>query len=157
MILSWFYQSELDIFDSVKNKNNTAMNCDEDEDDEDENDHDAEINKPSYDEMLKSFETTRRTVLNQLTFVIARESAFTNVNSFGVSTHCFRRSWEPLYEVPPRSLLRPAHKSIQTSLEEKWRTNATEFQMFTDGSKTDKPLLSVSSAMDIFITNGGPI
>ncbi|GBM46870.1 hypothetical protein AVEN_80321-1, partial [Araneus ventricosus] len=59
MILSWFYQSDLDIFDSVKNKNNTAMNRDE-EDDEDGNDHDAEINKPSYDEMLKSFETIRR-------------------------------------------------------------------------------------------------
>ncbi|GBO12216.1 hypothetical protein AVEN_211412-1, partial [Araneus ventricosus] len=51
--------TELDILDSVKNKNNTAMNCDEDEDDEDGNDHDAEINKPSY-EMLKSFETIRR-------------------------------------------------------------------------------------------------
>ncbi|GBM53762.1 hypothetical protein AVEN_145334-1 [Araneus ventricosus] len=36
------------------------MNCDEDEDDEDGNDHDTEINKPSYDEMLKSFETIRR-------------------------------------------------------------------------------------------------
>ncbi|GBM09403.1 hypothetical protein AVEN_184102-1 [Araneus ventricosus] len=36
------------------------MNCDEDEDDEDGNDHDAEINKPSYDEMLKSYETIRR-------------------------------------------------------------------------------------------------
>ncbi|GBN70560.1 hypothetical protein AVEN_263237-1, partial [Araneus ventricosus] len=54
--------SELDISDSVKNKNNTAINCDEDEDDEDGNDHDAEINKPSFDEMLKSFETIRRTV-----------------------------------------------------------------------------------------------
>ncbi|GBM90302.1 hypothetical protein AVEN_31524-1 [Araneus ventricosus] len=51
---------ELDIWDSVKNKNNTAMNCDEDEDDEDGNDHDAENNKPSYDEMLKSFATIRR-------------------------------------------------------------------------------------------------
>ncbi|GBN94571.1 hypothetical protein AVEN_249016-1 [Araneus ventricosus] len=50
--------TELDILDSVKNKNNTAMNCDED--DEDENDHDAEINKPSYDEMLKTVETIRR-------------------------------------------------------------------------------------------------
>ncbi|GBN24973.1 hypothetical protein AVEN_227678-1 [Araneus ventricosus] len=49
--------TELDILDSVKNKNNAAMNCD---DDEDGNDHDAEINKPSYDEMLKSFETIRR-------------------------------------------------------------------------------------------------
>ncbi|GBN05652.1 hypothetical protein AVEN_150151-1 [Araneus ventricosus] len=29
------------------------MNSDENEDDEDGNDHDAEINKPSYDEMLK--------------------------------------------------------------------------------------------------------
>ncbi|GBO09850.1 hypothetical protein AVEN_188326-1 [Araneus ventricosus] len=38
---------------TVKNKNSTAMNCDEDEDDEDGNDHDAEINKSSYDEMLK--------------------------------------------------------------------------------------------------------
>ncbi|GBM23431.1 hypothetical protein AVEN_181557-1 [Araneus ventricosus] len=55
-------KSELDILDSVKNKNNTAMNCDEDEDDEDGNDHDAEINKPSHDEMLKSFEAIRRTV-----------------------------------------------------------------------------------------------
>ncbi|GBN80541.1 hypothetical protein AVEN_27708-1 [Araneus ventricosus] len=52
--------TELDILDSVKNKNNIAMNCDEDEDDEDGNGHDAEINKPSYDEMLKSFETIRR-------------------------------------------------------------------------------------------------
>ncbi|GBN26131.1 hypothetical protein AVEN_265412-1 [Araneus ventricosus] len=52
--------TELDILDSVKNKNNTAMNCDEDEDDEDGNDRDAEINKPSYDEMLKSLETIRR-------------------------------------------------------------------------------------------------
>ncbi|GBN02487.1 hypothetical protein AVEN_156650-1 [Araneus ventricosus] len=52
--------TELDILDSVKNKNNTAMNCNEDEDDEDGNDHDAEISKPSYDEMLKSFETIRR-------------------------------------------------------------------------------------------------
>ncbi|GBM44489.1 hypothetical protein AVEN_15015-1 [Araneus ventricosus] len=48
---------ELDILDSVKNKNNTAMNCDEDEDDKDGNNHDAEINKTSYDEMLKSFKT----------------------------------------------------------------------------------------------------
>ncbi|GBL62684.1 hypothetical protein AVEN_71048-1 [Araneus ventricosus] len=52
--------TELDILDSVKNKNNTAMNCDEDEDDEGGNNHDAEINKPLYDEMLKSFETIRR-------------------------------------------------------------------------------------------------
>ncbi|GBO16981.1 hypothetical protein AVEN_47919-1 [Araneus ventricosus] len=50
--------TELDILDSVKNKNNTAMNYDED--DVDGNDYVAEINKPSYDEMLKSFETTRR-------------------------------------------------------------------------------------------------
>ncbi|GBN33968.1 hypothetical protein AVEN_130487-1 [Araneus ventricosus] len=34
--------TELDILDSVKNKNNTALNCDEDADDEDGNDHDAE-------------------------------------------------------------------------------------------------------------------
>ncbi|GBN53310.1 hypothetical protein AVEN_241161-1 [Araneus ventricosus] len=43
--------TELNILNSVKNKNNTVMNCN---DDEDGNDHDAEINKPSYDEMLKS-------------------------------------------------------------------------------------------------------
>ncbi|GBL67487.1 hypothetical protein AVEN_206269-1 [Araneus ventricosus] len=49
--------TEFDISDSVKNKNNTAMNCEEDEDG---NDHDAEMNKPSHDEMLKSFETIRR-------------------------------------------------------------------------------------------------
>ncbi|GBM60494.1 hypothetical protein AVEN_212045-1 [Araneus ventricosus] len=49
--------TELFILDSEKNKNNTAMNYDEDEDDG--NDHVAEINKPSYDEMLKSFETIR--------------------------------------------------------------------------------------------------
>ncbi|GBL71961.1 hypothetical protein AVEN_115006-1 [Araneus ventricosus] len=48
-------QTVLDILDNVKNKNNTTMNCDEDR-----NDHDAEINKPSYDEMLKSFEIIRR-------------------------------------------------------------------------------------------------
>ncbi|GBM16648.1 hypothetical protein AVEN_88979-1 [Araneus ventricosus] len=52
--------TELDILDSAKNKNNTAMNCGEDEDDEDGNDQDGEINKPSNDEMLKSFETIRR-------------------------------------------------------------------------------------------------
>ncbi|GBM64134.1 hypothetical protein AVEN_4728-1 [Araneus ventricosus] len=52
--------TELDILERVKNKNNTAMNCDEDEDDEEGNDHDAEINKPSHDEILKSFETIRR-------------------------------------------------------------------------------------------------
>ncbi|GBM36140.1 hypothetical protein AVEN_107746-1 [Araneus ventricosus] len=52
--------TESDILDSVKNKNNMAMNCDEDEDDEDGNYHDAEINKTSYDEMLKSFKTIRR-------------------------------------------------------------------------------------------------
>ncbi|GBO10865.1 hypothetical protein AVEN_122897-1 [Araneus ventricosus] len=46
--------TELDILDSVKNKINTAMNCDEDG-----NDHDSEINKPSCDKMLKSFETIR--------------------------------------------------------------------------------------------------
>ncbi|GBN18043.1 hypothetical protein AVEN_163682-1 [Araneus ventricosus] len=34
--------TELNILDGVKNKNNTAMNCDEDEVDEDGNDHDAE-------------------------------------------------------------------------------------------------------------------
>ncbi|GBL90811.1 hypothetical protein AVEN_60451-1 [Araneus ventricosus] len=39
-------------WNSVKNKKNTAMNCDEDEDDEDGNDHYAEINRPLYDEML---------------------------------------------------------------------------------------------------------
>ncbi|GBM64408.1 hypothetical protein AVEN_135131-1 [Araneus ventricosus] len=49
--------TELDILDGVKNKNNTAINCDEDENDEDGNDHDTEINKPSFDKMLKSFET----------------------------------------------------------------------------------------------------
>ncbi|GBM54252.1 hypothetical protein AVEN_208593-1 [Araneus ventricosus] len=48
--------TELDILDSMKNKNNTAMNCDENEDVEDGNDHDAEISKSSHDEMLKSFE-----------------------------------------------------------------------------------------------------
>ncbi|GBO01420.1 hypothetical protein AVEN_142306-1 [Araneus ventricosus] len=47
--------TELDTLDSVKNKNNTAMNCDEDG-----NDHEAEINRPSYDEMLKSFQTIQR-------------------------------------------------------------------------------------------------
>ncbi|GBN54408.1 hypothetical protein AVEN_237410-1, partial [Araneus ventricosus] len=60
--LAAIQESELDILNSGNNKNNTAMNCDEDEDDEDGNDHDTEINKPSYDEMLKSFETIRRTV-----------------------------------------------------------------------------------------------
>ncbi|GBM01593.1 hypothetical protein AVEN_60013-1 [Araneus ventricosus] len=52
--------TESNILGRVKNKNNTAMNCDKEEDDEDGNDHNAEINKPSYDEMLKSFETMRR-------------------------------------------------------------------------------------------------
>ncbi|GFU49456.1 uncharacterized protein NPIL_54621 [Nephila pilipes] len=35
------------------------MDCNEDED-ENENDDNAEINKPSYDEMINSFETIRR-------------------------------------------------------------------------------------------------
>ncbi|GBM97961.1 hypothetical protein AVEN_26919-1, partial [Araneus ventricosus] len=52
--------TELDILDSVKKNNNTAMNCDED--DVEGNDYDAEINKPSYDEMLKSFDPTLITV-----------------------------------------------------------------------------------------------
>ncbi|GBN47007.1 hypothetical protein AVEN_242583-1 [Araneus ventricosus] len=34
--------TELDILDSVKNKDNTAMNCDEEEDDEDGDHPDAE-------------------------------------------------------------------------------------------------------------------
>ncbi|GBN44604.1 hypothetical protein AVEN_36296-1 [Araneus ventricosus] len=55
---TWKTLIELDILDSVKNENNAAMNCVED--DKDGNDHGAEINKPSYDEMLKSFETIRR-------------------------------------------------------------------------------------------------
>ncbi|GBO06637.1 hypothetical protein AVEN_148019-1 [Araneus ventricosus] len=50
--------TELDILDSMKNKNNTSMNCDED--DVEGNNYDAEMDEPSYDEMLKSFETTRR-------------------------------------------------------------------------------------------------
>ncbi|GBL92832.1 hypothetical protein AVEN_4539-1 [Araneus ventricosus] len=66
--------------------------------------------------------------------VIAREAAFTNVISFGVSTHCFGRSWEPLYEVPPCNLLHPANKSIPISLEENWGTDKTEFQIFTDAT-----------------------
>ncbi|GBM66266.1 hypothetical protein AVEN_35544-1 [Araneus ventricosus] len=41
--------TELNILDSVKNKNNTAMNCDEDEDG---NDHDEEIKKPSYAKII---------------------------------------------------------------------------------------------------------
>ncbi|GBM91699.1 hypothetical protein AVEN_24874-1 [Araneus ventricosus] len=44
--------TELDILDTVRNENNTAMNCDED-DDEVGNDHDSEINKSSYDENAK--------------------------------------------------------------------------------------------------------
>lgn len=51
---------ELYILDSVKNNNNSAMNCEENEHDEDGKDHGDKINKPSYDEMLKSFETIRR-------------------------------------------------------------------------------------------------
>ncbi|GBO13105.1 hypothetical protein AVEN_261608-1 [Araneus ventricosus] len=50
---------ELNILFSVKNKNNTAMKCNEDKDEEDGNDRDAEINKPLYDKMLKSCETIR--------------------------------------------------------------------------------------------------
>ncbi|GBN45722.1 hypothetical protein AVEN_21519-1 [Araneus ventricosus] len=48
--------------------------------------------------------------------VIAREAAFTKVRYFRVSPHCFGGSWESLYEVPPRSLLHPAHNSIPISL-----------------------------------------
>lgn len=51
--------TELDILDLVKNKNNTTMKCDGDKDDEDGNDRDEEINKPSYDIILNSFETNR--------------------------------------------------------------------------------------------------
>ncbi|GBO28465.1 hypothetical protein AVEN_236371-1 [Araneus ventricosus] len=59
--------------------------------------------------------------LEPVDLVIAREAAFTNVISFGASTHCFGRSWELFYEVPPSSLLHSAHKSIPISLEENWR------------------------------------
>ncbi|GBN37872.1 hypothetical protein AVEN_19878-1 [Araneus ventricosus] len=54
--------------------------------------------------------------LEPVDLVIAREAAFTKVISFRVSTHCFGGSWESLYEVPPRSLLHPAHKLIPISL-----------------------------------------
>ncbi|GFT74404.1 uncharacterized protein NPIL_283071 [Nephila pilipes] len=50
--------AESDILNSVSNKNSTALDCNEDED-ESENDDNAEINKPSYDEMINSFETIR--------------------------------------------------------------------------------------------------
>ncbi|GBM34237.1 hypothetical protein AVEN_60578-1 [Araneus ventricosus] len=66
-------------------------------------------------------------VLNQLTLLLQGKLSFNS-----------GRSWEPLYEVPTRSLLHPAHKSIPISLEENWHTIKTEFQIFTDGSKTDK-------------------
>ncbi|GFT91767.1 uncharacterized protein NPIL_337401 [Nephila pilipes] len=49
--------TESDILNSVTNKNSTAMDCNKDED---ENDDNEEINKPSYDEMINSFETIRR-------------------------------------------------------------------------------------------------
>ncbi|GFT55754.1 tigger transposable element-derived protein 4 [Nephila pilipes] len=51
-------QTKSDILNIVTNKNSTAMDCNEDED-ENENDDNAEINKPSYDEMINSFETIR--------------------------------------------------------------------------------------------------
>ncbi|GBO27184.1 hypothetical protein AVEN_43016-1 [Araneus ventricosus] len=53
----------------------------------------------------------------------------------------------PFTKVPPRSLLHPAHKSIPISLEENWFTDKTEFQTFTDGSKTDK---GTASAFCVF-------
>ncbi|GFU29105.1 uncharacterized protein NPIL_639751 [Nephila pilipes] len=51
--------TESDILNSVTNKNSTAMDSNKDED-ENENNDNAEINKPSYDEMINSFETIRR-------------------------------------------------------------------------------------------------
>ncbi|GFU33149.1 uncharacterized protein NPIL_512521 [Nephila pilipes] len=51
--------TESDILNSVINENSTVMDCNEDED-ENENNDNAEINKPSYDEMINSFETIRR-------------------------------------------------------------------------------------------------
>ncbi|GFS85762.1 uncharacterized protein NPIL_30291 [Nephila pilipes] len=51
--------TETDILNSVTNKNSTSMDCNEDEN---ENDDNAEINKPSYDEMINSFETIRRSL-----------------------------------------------------------------------------------------------
>ncbi|GFT52403.1 uncharacterized protein TNCV_502321 [Trichonephila clavipes] len=50
--------TESDFLNKVKSKNNTAMDCNKVED-KDENDDNAEIYKPSYDEMINSFETTR--------------------------------------------------------------------------------------------------
>ncbi|GFU48748.1 DDE-1 domain-containing protein [Nephila pilipes] len=50
--------TESDILNSVTNKNSTAMDCSEDED-ENKNDDNAEINIPSYDEMINSFEAIR--------------------------------------------------------------------------------------------------
>ncbi|GBO23948.1 hypothetical protein AVEN_93942-1 [Araneus ventricosus] len=42
--------------------------------------------------------------LDPVALVIAREAAFTNVISFGVSTHYFGRSWEtPLRSYTPQS------------------------------------------------------
>ncbi|GBM47933.1 hypothetical protein AVEN_201884-1 [Araneus ventricosus] len=80
------------------------------------------------------------TGLETVDLVIAREVAFTNVISFGVSTHCFGRSWKLLYEIPPRSLLHPANKSISISLEENWSTEKTEFKIFSNGSKLIREL-----------------
>ncbi|GFS65440.1 uncharacterized protein NPIL_76111 [Nephila pilipes] len=51
--------TESDILNSVTNKNSTAMDCNEHEDKNKNNDN-AEINKPSYDEMINSFDTIRR-------------------------------------------------------------------------------------------------
>ncbi|GFT17610.1 hypothetical protein TNCV_2587241 [Trichonephila clavipes] len=46
--------TELDILNSLTNKNSSAMDCNEDED-ENENDDNEEINKSLYDEMINSF------------------------------------------------------------------------------------------------------
>ncbi|GBM29974.1 hypothetical protein AVEN_167448-1 [Araneus ventricosus] len=50
-------------------------------------------------------------VLEQVDLVIARETAFDNVISLGVSIHCFVRYSNPLCEAPSRSFLHPAHES----------------------------------------------
>ncbi|GBM89604.1 hypothetical protein AVEN_275167-1 [Araneus ventricosus] len=83
--------TELDILDSVKNKNNTAMNCDEDEHDEDGNDHDAEVNKHPYDEMLKSFETIRRGIQLEENTPAGVFGAFLRCETYYERKHFFKQ------------------------------------------------------------------
>ncbi|GBN98515.1 hypothetical protein AVEN_192513-1 [Araneus ventricosus] len=69
--------------------------------------------------------------------VIAREAAFSNV-LWSFNSLIWKILGTPTKFHLAVFFILHINKSIPISLEEKWRTDKKEFQIFTDGSKTDK-------------------